>query len=128
MYGEVINPVRWILRCEGLFVLLAATLIYFRSGFGWGLFALLFLAPDLSFLAYLANPRIGAAIYNAAHAYVGPLICLVIGWLHPEPNHPRVGLIWAAHIGFDRLLGYGLKYPEGFAFTHLGKIGKQKNP
>lgn len=29
-----------------------------------------------------------------------------------------------ADFGFDRMLGYGLKYSEGFKFTHLGIIGK----
>ena len=34
-------------------------------------------------------------------------------------------LIWAAHIGFDRALGYGLKYPTSFGETHLGRIGRR---
>jgi hypothetical protein len=34
-----------------------------------------------------------------------------------------IALIWANHIGIDRMLGYGLKYAEGFRFTHLGRIG-----
>ena len=35
-----------------------------------------------------------------------------------------LAMIWLAHIGIDRALGYGLKYQTGFAFTHLGRIGK----
>ncbi|MDU3890869.1 MAG: DUF4260 family protein [Serratia liquefaciens] len=34
-------------------------------------------------------------------------------------------LIWGAHIGFDRALGYGLKYASGFADTHLGGLGRK---
>ena len=33
-------------------------------------------------------------------------------------------MIWCAHIGFDRALGYGLKSAAGFEFTHLGRIGR----
>jgi len=32
----------------------------------------------------------------------------------------------SAHIGFDRALGYGLKYSKGFGYTHLGRIGNAK--
>ena len=35
-----------------------------------------------------------------------------------------IAMIWLAHIGFDRALGYGLKYATGFGFTHLGRIGR----
>jgi hypothetical protein len=38
-----------------------------------------------------------------------------------------IAMIWLAHIGFDRALGYGLKYASGFGFTHLGRIGKLPN-
>jgi hypothetical protein len=124
MPSETTGFVQWTLRLEGLCVLLGAVLFYGRLGFGWGLFALLFLAPDLTFLAYLAGPRVGAFVYNVAHSYVGPLLCIVLGWIHPEPHYLRLGLIWMAHIGLDRALGYGLKYPEGFGFTHLGRMGK----
>jgi hypothetical protein len=34
--------------------------------------------------------------------------------------------IWIAHIGFDRALGYGLKYGSGFTHTHLGRIGRDR--
>ena len=34
----------------------------------------------------------------------------------------KVALIWLAHIGMDRLLGYGLKYPSAFKDTHLQRV------
>jgi hypothetical protein len=34
----------------------------------------------------------------------------------------QLGLIWLAHVGADRLLGYGLKYPTGFRDTHLQRV------
>ena len=120
--GAVGGSVRLWLRLEGLVVLGVATWLYARGGHSWALYALLFLAPDLSFAAYLAGPRAGAAVYNLAHSYVLPGI-LVIAWM-ATGRPPVPSLIWLAHIGFDRLLGYGLKYPAGFGSTHLGGIGR----
>jgi hypothetical protein len=115
-----------MLRLEGLAALLTALLVYARFGQGWGVFLIAFLLPDLSMLGYLAGPRIGAAVYNSAHTYAGALACCVAGLLLPVPELVAAGLIWSAHIGLDRALGYGLKYPEGFAHTHLGRIGRAR--
>jgi hypothetical protein len=124
--GAVIGSVRTWLRAEGLAALAVALLLYMRGDYSWRLFALLFLAPDLSLAGYLAGPRVGAAIYNALHSYVGPLVLAVV--LLATGRSAAVPLIWAAHIGFDRLLGYGLKYPSGFGDTHLGAIGRARAP
>ena len=113
-----------LLRLEGLAVFAAAVAAYAQFGAGWGWFALLFLAPDLSFLAYLAGPRAGAAAYNATHAYVGALALLAVGMSGAMPLLLAAGLVWCAHIGFDRALGYGLKYAAGFRETHLGRLGR----
>jgi hypothetical protein len=121
--GAVSGGVRLVLRLEGLVVLLASVAGYGQLGAGWGAFATLFLVPDLSFLGYLAGSRTGAVIYNLAHAYVGPVALLALGTVAGLPVALALGLIWCAHIGFDRMLGYGLKYPSGFAATHLGRIG-----
>jgi hypothetical protein len=118
--GAVDGAPRVWLRLEGLAVLALAVLLYARGGHSWLLLAVLFLAPDLSFAAYLAGPRIGALGYNLAHSYVGPAIAAALALLTGRP--PVVATIWAAHIGFDRALGYGLKYPTGFADTHLGRL------
>ncbi|CAB5663081.1 Uncharacterised protein [Comamonas aquatica] len=125
MTGAVTGALRTTLRLEGLCVLLVATACYARYGQGWGWFATLFLVPDLAFLGYLAGARVGAIAYNLSHSYIGALACLLAGVLLPHPLWLAAGLIWAAHIGFDRALGYGLKYAQGFGFTHLGLIGKQ---
>ncbi len=124
MNSEVSGGVRTILRIEGLAVLAAAAIMYGKSGFGWSTFVLFFLAPDLSFVGYLAGSRVGAAAYNAAHSYIGALACFSAGLVLVAPPLEVAGLIWCAHIGFDRALGYGLKYAAGFAFTHLGRIGR----
>jgi hypothetical protein len=94
------------------------------SGAPWQVYALLFFVPDLTMLAYLAGPRIGAAVYNAAHVTIGPLLLALAGIVLLEPAMGSISLIWLAHIGLDRALGFGLKYFTGFRTTHLGRIGK----
>ena len=115
---------RLLLRLEGAALLVIAVLLYARTGTSWWLFAALVLAPDLSFVGYLAGPRVGAAAYNAAHTTVGPIALALVGVLAPSPLAVAIALIWLAHVGADRLLGYGLKYDAGFGFTHLGWIGR----
>lgn len=124
--GEATGVVRWVLRLEGLCVLIAASLFYPKLGFSWGTFALFLLTPDLSFLGYFAGSRVGALSYNAAHTYIGAITCLVAGFFLSVPALSCAGIIWCAHIGFDRALGYGLKYSAGFGFTHLGLIGRPR--
>ena len=120
----VVGGVRTLLRLEGVVVLAAALAAYAQFGAGWGVFALWLLVPDLSMLGYLAGPRVGAALYNAAHSYAGAVALLVLGVLAAMPWAVAGGLIWCAHIGLDRALGYGLKYAAGFGATHLGRIGR----
>lgn len=114
------------LRLEGAAVLLAALVAYHACELRWGLFALLFLAPDLSMLGYLAGPRAGAWTYNLAHSYLAPLLLGALAWLNGSDSLTGPALIWSAHLGFDRALGYGLKSAEGFHVTHLGKIGRAR--
>ncbi len=121
--GAVHGSVRVWLRLEGLLAFLLATYVYANAGGSWLPFAVLFFAPDVSVAAYLAGPRIGAAVYNAAHSYVGPLTFAAALSTTAGTGLPLV-LIWGAHVGFDRALGYGLKYPTAFRDTHLGRIGR----
>ena len=115
------GPLVW-LRVEGAAILALVTTVYAVAGQAWWLYAVLFLAPDLAMLAYLAGPRVGGVVYNALHNYAGPI--LLAGVLYATELPLAAPLIWAAHVGFDRMLGYGLKYPRGFAYTHLGRAGR----
>lgn len=117
--GAVQGPVRTWLRIEGICMLAAALLAYRHYDFGWGALLVFFMAPDLSMLAYLRGPRIGAAVYNAAHALLGPSLLLAWG-LGREPALVQAALIWFAHIGFCRAARFGLKYADAFDDTHLG--------
>ncbi|WP_304219059.1 DUF4260 family protein, partial [Phenylobacterium aquaticum] len=79
-----------------------------------------FLVPDLSMLGYLLGRRAGAVSYNLAHSYAGPAALGAAGIIQSQPLMTALALVWVAHVGFDRMLGYGLKYATGFKHTHLG--------
>jgi hypothetical protein len=121
--GAVKGGVRLWLRLEGLIILAAMVLAYARGGHSWWLLVILFLTPDISFLGYAFGPREGGAIYNIFHSYIVPVMLGCGMWV--AGYSLAIPLIWVAHIGFDRLLGYGLKYPTCFGDTHLGKLGKR---
>lgn len=112
-----------LLRLEGLGVLALCVWLYRETGLSWWWFAGLFLAPDLSFLAYVLGRRAGTLAYNATHTELGPLALAGVG-LVAAPAVLPFALIWGAHVGWDRLVGYGLKYASSFDHTHLGPIGK----
>jgi hypothetical protein len=114
-----------LLRLEGLAAAAISAVVYARTGASWWLFAALWLLPDLSMLGYLAGSCRGARIYNAAHTYIVPIaLALSALLLHVSVLLP-FALIWINHIGIDRSMGYGLKYSNGFGWTHLGRLGKQ---
>ena len=111
-----------LLRLEGLAVLAGSVFLYARYGRGWVFFALLFLAPDLAFFGYLAGNRVGATVYNLLHTYAGPVMLGLIALATRNQTLLSIELIWLAHIGFDRFLGYGLKTEGGFKDTHLQRV------
>lgn len=119
MHTAIPRLPRLLLRLEGLTAAGAALVAYAATGGSWQLFAALFLVPDLSMLAYLAGPRRGAIGYNAVHTYLGPGLLAGAMGLGLIPVFWPVPLIWLSHIGVDRALGFGLKYPAGFRETHL---------
>jgi len=112
------NP-RLVLHLEGAAVLALTVFAYHWDHGSWVWFAVLFLAPDASMIGYLANPRLGAITYNAAHTYVGPLLLAGYAAGTGQRTALLISLIWIGHIGLDRMLGFGLKYATGFKDTHL---------
>ena len=120
-------PVRW-LRLEGLAVLLLSFALYREHGSGWLLFLALFFVPDVTMLGYLRDARVGALVYNLGHTYTGPLLLGAASVVTGNALLLSLSLIWTAHIGLDRMLGYGLKLPTGFQDTHLGRIGRAGRP
>jgi hypothetical protein len=116
-----------LLRTEEAALLLLTLLAYQQLHFSWLLFAVLFLTPDLFMLGYLLNPRVGAATYNLAHTLTLSLVLLFLSYLQHWSLAASLALIWTAHIAFDRLVGYGLKYPTYFKDTHLQHIPARSN-
>jgi hypothetical protein len=109
-----------LLRAEALLELVLAVWVYRHFGGVWPVFAALFLVPDLSMVGYFVNRRVGARVYNLGHTYMAPALLALLGFTLAAPLLYSLALIWAAHIGFDRVIGYGLKYPAAFVATHLG--------
>jgi len=113
---------RWLLRVEGAALLVGAVVLYFHADYPWWLLLVLALAPDLSMIGYLTGPRRGAAAYDVAHTTLLPIALGVVGVLAESDVAIQLALIWLAHIGADRALGYGLKYPTHFKDTHLQRV------
>lgn len=111
-----------ILRAEGGAVFGASLFFYHEIQAGWILFAALILAPDLFMTGYLVNARLGAAVYNLAHTLVMPLLLIAFSIFSRHAGLLPYGLIWTAHIGMDRMLGFGLKYATQFRDTHLQRV------
>ena len=111
-----------LLHLEGLAVLLGSLTAYQSMHGSWGWFAVLFLAPDIGMLGYAAGPVVGAWCYNALHTYAVPLRIGVAGYLAGQSELAPWMTIWVAHIAFDRMLNYGLKYPTAFKDTHLSRV------
>ena len=111
-----------LLQIEGGAILAAACVIYHQLHGSWLWFALLLLVPDLSMFGYIINNKVGAMAYNFAHTYTVPILLSLALWLFGQASHVWLALIWMAHIGCDRLLGFGLKYETAFKDTHLNRV------
>jgi Domain of unknown function (DUF4260) len=111
-----------LLRVEGLAVLIGICVLYRALHGSWLVFAAFFFAPDLFMLGYLFGNSVGASAYNLVHTYTAPLAVGFVAYSLSAPFLVLISLVWTAHIGFDRFLGYGLKYATGFKDTHLGKV------
>ena len=119
-HGGAVGIPALLLRGEAALVLAGAVGAYAHLHTTWWLFPVLFLVPDLSMLGYAGGRRaaFGATLYNVVHTYTAPALLALAGlaapWLLPA------AAVWVAHIAFDRMLGFGLKYPSAFGDTHLG--------
>ncbi|KAK5065239.1 hypothetical protein LTR84_001077 [Exophiala bonariae] len=130
-----------LLRLEGAAIFGATIYAYRQTGGSWLTFGAWLLLPDLGMAGYLANTRVGAALYNAVHTETPGILMLCAAWVVQRgeqsggsgPGSPggagnlglglaRVALTWLAHVGMDRMLGFGLKYATGFGHTHLGVL------
>lgn len=118
------DPTRpgFLLRLEGAAVIAVTLVLYVALGASGWLFLALILAPDISIAGYIGGRRVGAMVYNAVHTYALPAGLFALGFVGERATAMAVALIWAAHIGADRVLGFGLKYASGFRDTHLQRL------
>lgn len=123
-YNGCMKNIPYILRAEGLAMFIAATWVYSMLAMSWWWFFLLIFVPDVFMIGYARNSKLGATIYNLGHTYIAPFIVLALFVYFNDFALLMAAVLWFAHIGMDRALGYGLKFESGFKHTHLGDIGK----
>jgi hypothetical protein len=116
---RVLTRPRLLLQVEGAVVFALALVVYWRLDGNWLIFVVLVLGPDLGMLGYVRNARLGSATYNLFHTYAVPLLVAAAGLLGGISLLVSLAVIWVAHIGADRAMGFGLKYPTDFKDTHL---------
>ena len=119
---------RTIIRLEELGIFLFSIYLFSGLPLPWWYFPLFFFAPDISIAAYAGGPRVGATVYNLVHHRALDLIIFVIGVFLSAPVLSFAGIVMFSHSTLDRVLGYGLKYPDAFTNTHLGRIGRNPSP
>ncbi|MGH2753932.1 MAG: DUF4260 domain-containing protein [Actinomycetota bacterium] len=120
-WGGVLGPPR-LIRLEGAAAAVLGLFLYEHHGDSWWLLVALVLVPDLSIPVYFIEKRVGAALYNLVHTYLWAAILAGIGIGDEHPLLVSLAIIWLIHIGVDRALGYGLKYPTDFKDTHLQRL------
>ncbi|KAK5692359.1 hypothetical protein LTR97_010667 [Elasticomyces elasticus] len=121
--GTIHGWPRYVLQAEAATIFAGAIWAYARSGQSWWIFASGLLLPDLGMVGYLSNTKLGSIFYNAVHTETPPIVLLCAGYARQDPRIVGPALIWLAHIGMDRMLGFGLKYHDSFQHTHLGVMG-----
>ncbi|NCU04533.1 MAG: DUF4260 domain-containing protein [Chitinophagaceae bacterium] len=113
-----------ILKLEELAMLVACIVLLAAIGVEWWMYIILFLGPDVSMLGYVAGNKVGAWCYNVFH-HKGIAIALAAAGYTMDNWLLIAGIVLFGHASMDRVAGYGLKYENGFKFTHLGEIGKK---
>lgn len=107
-------------------MLLLSIFLLWNGNASWYWYLLLLLGPDISMIGYMAGDKAGAFLYNLFHHKGVAILVFMLGIYLNNEGLQRIGVVLFGHASIDRLLGYGLKYNKGFAFTHLGVIGKNK--
>lgn len=113
-----------ILKLEEAALFILGIVLFAQLDFAWWWFPVLLLLPDIGMLGYLINTRVGAFTYNLFHYRAIAVGLLIFGYMYGYELLLLSGVMLFSHIAFDRMLGYGLKYPDNFKNTHLGQIGK----
>lgn len=113
---------KYLLQLEELaeMIIGIAALYYQPIHIAWWLWLPVFLLPDISMLGYLVNTKTGASSYNLFHHKAVAITIAAAGFFMHWPVVLFAGILLFAHSAFDRSMGFGLKYTDGFKHTHLG--------
>jgi hypothetical protein len=123
--SSVVSRPQIFLRVDGFLLFIASLLLFSSIRQSWWLVPLLLFVPDIFMVGYAKSTKVGALIYNTGHSYLLPTVTTMFGWYQHHHLVLAIGLIWLAHVGMDRFLGYGLKYDDNFKHTHLGNLSKK---
>jgi hypothetical protein len=121
-FPHVIGRPRIFLRLDGLVLFIGALLLFSKTHQHWWWVPVLLFVPDLFMAGYARSTKVGALIYNLGHTYLLPASTAFYGWHAGRFLVLGIGLIWLAHVGMDRFVGYGLKYDDDFKHTHLSDL------
>lgn len=113
------------LKVEEFGMFLLSIFLFSQLDYSWWLYLALFFLPDIGMLGYLINTKIGADLYNLFHHKGIAILILIAGYTVDVPAMQLAGVVLFGHSSFDRMVGYGLKYPNDFKNTHLGRIGAE---
>lgn len=126
LLGSVTGGPKALLRIEGAVLFAASIAVFAAQGQQWWIYPALLLVPDIFMLGYLRDTKLGSIIYNLGHSYPAAALVAGLGFISGSSITIALGAIWFGHIGWDRMLGYGLKYGTSFKHTHLGDLEKPK--
>ena len=122
---QTMNNMKYLLKAEAIVPFLVSVVLInmLPLEFAWWAWILIFLAPDLSMVGYAINNKVGAVVYNVFHHQLVAVMVWLVGFYLEHPYVALAGLVLLGHSSLDRFMGYGLKLPQGFKFTHLGAMG-----
>ena len=113
-----------LLKLEEVALFLLCIFFFSHLDFAWWWFPALLLLPDIGMIGYVLNHKVGAFTYNLTHHRLIATAVAIYAITSGDDYWKLFAIILFAHISFDRILGYGLKYNSHFQNTHLGTIGK----
>lgn len=114
-----------IIKLEEAAMLALSLFLLWNGNAAWYWYPLLLIGPDIGMLGYMVNNKVGAVCYNIFHHKGLAIVIFLTGIYCNQDLLQMIGVVLFGHSSFDRLLGYGLKYQQGFKYTHLGEIGNK---
>ncbi len=114
-----------LLWSEEVIMFILGVYLFSLLDYQWWWFLVLILTPDIGMLGYIVSDKVGALTYNLFHHKGLAIVIYLLGIYLSVSLLQLAGVILFSHASMDRIFGYGLKYDNGFKYTHLGEIGKK---